>query len=38
MEIGNLKTIINIAKNVSYDFELPQFKVLEKNDVRNYII
>lgn len=34
MDIGNLSTIVGIAKNVSFDFELPSYKVLAKNQVR----
>ena len=34
MEIGNLNTIINIAKNVSFDFELPSYQVLENSQVK----
>ena len=34
MEIGDLKTVVHLASNVSYDFELPAYKVLQKNYVK----
>ena len=38
MNIGDLNTIVNIAKNVSFDFELPAFKVLDRIQVNNLTI
>ena len=34
MEIGDFKTVVDLASNVSYDFEFPAYKVLQKNNVR----
>ena len=33
MDIGDLAAIINLGSNVSYDFELPGFKVVDKTQV-----
>ena len=38
MNIGDLNTVVNIAKNVSYGFDLPAFKVLEKFQVKYFKI
>ena len=38
MEIVDLKTIIHLASNVSFDFELPAYKVLQKTQVNSLFI
>ena len=34
MEIGDLRTIANIASNTSFEYNLPAFQVLEKTNVK----